>query len=159
MDAQAHALIDVLQQRIILEQCRLVADHILVESHCRTSLSFSWRQRMHLLRRLVYQREHHLERNTMLLQQLLTDDITVVDEIADEDSRQMEILSILRRKFIHAPTQLMRQLLYHPMGITVVSLYETRDNGEIHLLFLGERLHRIEDAVMQRHPLEHVHRE
>ena len=95
----------------------------------------------------------------MLLQQLLTDDITVVDEIADEDSRQMEILSILRRKFIHAPTQLMRQLLYHPMGITVVSLYETRDNGEIHLLFLGERLHRIEDAVMERHPLEHVHRE
>ena len=41
----------------------------------------------------------------------------------------------------------------------VDSLYETRDNGEIHLLFLGERLHRIEDAVMQRHPLEHVHRE
>ena len=79
MDAQAHALIDVLQQRIILEQCRLVADHILVESHCRTSLSFSWRQRMHLLRRLVYQREHHLERNAMLLQQLLTDGNTVME--------------------------------------------------------------------------------
>ncbi len=74
-------------------------NHILIIPYRRSGLCILRCQLVHLGSRLVNQRKHHIERNTMLLAESPgTDSIAMIHKIAGKDGREMQILAIITRQ-------------------------------------------------------------
>ena len=101
MDAPAHLLVNLFDKRQLAEHGRLHPDDVLVVAQCRSGLRLSGRYLVYLASRLVYQGEHHIERESLALKQFCREGIAMVDEVAGEDSCQMQLLALLGCTFLY----------------------------------------------------------
>lgn len=112
MNTLAHAVINLLKIRLILQKLNLLAYHIFIISHGWSGLGILRSHPVHLGSSFVDERKHHVERDAMLLQKFLADSVAMVGEIAGEDRREMQIFSIFAGKLIYPMTDLYSQALY-----------------------------------------------
>ena len=93
-----HAFVEVLQQWVVAHKQRLSPDDILVETDGGPCLGINGCKIVNLCGRLVDKREHDIEGNAVLTEQLRTHLITVVSEIACPYGRKMEIATVVGRQ-------------------------------------------------------------
>lgn len=134
MNVLTHSFVDVLQQRIVPEERSLGADDILVIANRRTRLCLGRTELMHLCRRLVDEREHHVERNPMLLQQIMADGVAMVHEVTGENSREMQVPAVIAGEGINVLAQRASKFIDHLLCVIVIVFYEARYLREINLL-------------------------
>lgn len=108
----AHAIVNLLEIRLILQKLYLLANHILIISHGWSGLGFLRSHPVNLGGSFVDERKHHVERDAMLLQKFLACGVAMIGEIAGEDRREMQIFPIFAGKLIHPMAYLACQALY-----------------------------------------------
>ena len=85
--------------------------HYPVTPYGRTRLCFGRSKFMHLAGRFIYQRQHHLEGYTHLLEHAGTQGLAVVDKVAGKDRRQMQVLASLAIQLIDLGSKAVGQFL------------------------------------------------
>ena len=136
----------------------MLVHDILIPAHGRARLCFPRMKSVYLPGGLVYQRKHSIERQTVLLQQMGTEGIHVIGEIAGKDSCHVQIGALCRSGLIHFRAQRRSHFLQHRELRLAIGFHEKGYRSKIHLPSLTERLHRIEHTVTASIVLPDLHR-
>jgi len=111
---------------------------------------------MHLAGRLVYQREHHAERDiTMFLQKFRSKRKAMIGEIVAEHSCQMQVFPIVTIHLVHTIGNRLCQSYQQLLVLIEKRLNKTWYYTEIHFFTLRKGLHWIEHATTSRG--QHIH--
>ena len=136
----------------------MLVHDILIPAHGRARLCFPRMKSVYLPGGLVNQRKHGIERQTVLLQQMGTEGIHVISEIAGKDSRHVQIRALCRSRLIHLRAQRRSHFLQQREFPFAIGFQEKGHRGKIHLPRLAERLHGIEHPVTAGIVLPYLHR-
>ena len=89
VNTDAHLVIYLTDNLIMLQHLTMLGYHVSVISYCRTCLCLFWRHNMYLACRLINQRLHYFKGNVIHFQKIAGYGIAVVDKIASKYCRQM----------------------------------------------------------------------
>ena len=148
MDAFAHQFVDLSSQRILGKHCALSVYHCLVVSNGGACLGFPWVHFTSLCRRFLNEWKQELEVQTIALQDVCCQSITVVGEVTCKDGCQMKLTAMLAVEHGDMTTYRCCNALGNGKRLIVRCLDKERDAGEVYLSLLGERLHGVYHPVV-----------
>ena len=121
---------------MFLQEVEMPAHDILIVAHGGPRLSLARLHEMNFACRLVNERQHHTEGDTMFGQDVGREGITMVDKVACKDGRKMNVATLGRRDLIDAAAHRACQPLNHGVGQSVGCFNEDRNFAEVNLLAL-----------------------
>ena len=146
MYTPAQCLVERLQFRRFVEHGQMLVDHVLVVADRRSGLRLPWREAVHFRRGLVDQREQDLERDPFFTQDIIRQGIDVVDEVASEHGREVQMAPFFGWEETNIPRDGPGELFQDRPILLAVGLQEEGNITQVYPAALAERLQRIQDT-------------